>query len=83
MNIDETLTLNQQLENARQRLHDLYKQHGFGHACVLEQAMILDELINQYNRMYQTKKLHHHYVQSETSETTSFVCKNIPLPNPT
>ncbi|WP_431086075.1 Spo0E family sporulation regulatory protein-aspartic acid phosphatase [Paenibacillus sp. 8b26] len=83
MNIDETLTLNQQLESARQRLHDLYKQHGFGHACVLEQAMILDELINQYNRIYQTKKLHHHYVQSETSETTPFVCKNIPLPNPT
>ncbi|KJD47490.1 aspartyl-phosphate phosphatase Spo0E family protein [Paenibacillus terrae] len=83
MNIDETLTLNQQLESARQRLHDLYKQHGFGHARVLEQAMILDELINQYNRMYQTKKLHHHYVQSETSDTTSFVCKNIPPLNPT
>ncbi|KJD47427.1 aspartyl-phosphate phosphatase Spo0E family protein [Paenibacillus sp. 28ISP30-2] len=55
MNTDETL--NQQLEDARQRLHDLYKQYGFGHACVLEQSMFLDELINQYNRMFQTKKL--------------------------
>ncbi|MCC3378989.1 Spo0E family sporulation regulatory protein-aspartic acid phosphatase [Paenibacillus farraposensis] len=52
MNNDENLTLNQQIESARQRLHDLYKQYGFGHACVLEQAMFLDELINQYNRMY-------------------------------
>ncbi|AET58755.1 Spo0E family sporulation regulatory protein-aspartic acid phosphatase [Paenibacillus terrae] len=79
MNNDENLTLNQQIEGARQRLHDLYDQYGFGHACVLEQAMFLDELINQYNRMYNK----HHYVQSETLETTSLVCKNIPLPNPT
>ncbi|MCC3379663.1 aspartyl-phosphate phosphatase Spo0E family protein [Paenibacillus sp. UY79] len=56
MNIDESL--NKQMESARQRLHDLYELYGFGHACVLEQSMILDELINQYNRMYQTKKLH-------------------------
>ncbi|MDN4106438.1 aspartyl-phosphate phosphatase Spo0E family protein [Paenibacillus polymyxa] len=63
MNIDESLT--KQMESARQRLHDLYKQYGgFGHACVLEQSMILDELINQYNRMYQTKELHHN-VQSD------------------
>ncbi|ADM72456.1 hypothetical protein GMA19_04702 [Paenibacillus polymyxa E681] len=58
MNIDESLI--KQLESARQRLHDLYKQYGgFGHSCVLEQSMILDELINQYNRMYQTKELNH------------------------
>lgn len=50
-------TLNQQLESARQRLQDLYEQYGFGHACVLEQSMLLDELINQYNRMFQTMKL--------------------------
>jgi hypothetical protein len=50
-------TLNQQLESARQQLHDLYSQYGFGHACVLEQSMLLDELINQYNRIFQTKKL--------------------------
>ncbi|WP_149096321.1 aspartyl-phosphate phosphatase Spo0E family protein [Paenibacillus terrae] len=54
MNTDETLQ--QQMENARQQLHDLFEQYGFGHACVLEQSMLLDELINQYNRMFQTKK---------------------------
>ncbi|MCC3378401.1 Spo0E family sporulation regulatory protein-aspartic acid phosphatase [Paenibacillus farraposensis] len=56
MNIDESLT--KQMESARQQLHDLYELYGFGHACVLEQSIILDELINQYNHMYQTKKLH-------------------------
>ncbi|MET3211085.1 UNVERIFIED_CONTAM: hypothetical protein ABIC26_004049 [Paenibacillus sp. PvR008] len=54
MNTDETLQ--QQMENARQQLHDLFGQYGFGHACVLEQSMLLDELINQYNRMFQIKK---------------------------
>ncbi|ALP36653.1 hypothetical protein ASL14_11285 [Paenibacillus sp. IHB B 3084] len=54
MNTDETFQ--QQMENARQQLHDLFEQYGFGHACVLEQSMLLDELINQYNRMFQTKK---------------------------
>ncbi|MGW8959694.1 Spo0E family sporulation regulatory protein-aspartic acid phosphatase [Paenibacillus sp. NPDC055715] len=54
MNTDETLQ--QQMENARQQLHDLFEQYGLGHACVLEQSMLLDELINQYNRMFQTKK---------------------------
>ncbi|MFT9371926.1 MAG: aspartyl-phosphate phosphatase Spo0E family protein [Paenibacillus polymyxa] len=70
MNIDESL--NKQMESARQRMHDLYLQYGFGHECVLEQSMILDELINQYNRMYQTKKLHH-YVQSDPQS----LCKTI------
>ncbi|WP_431086002.1 Spo0E family sporulation regulatory protein-aspartic acid phosphatase [Paenibacillus sp. 8b26] len=51
MKTDETL--NQQLENARQRLHDLYDQYGFGHSSVLEQSMLLDELINQHNRIFQ------------------------------
>ncbi|MMZ48185.1 Spo0E like sporulation regulatory protein [compost metagenome] len=56
MSNDETL--NQQLEDARQRLHDLYKQYGgFAHACVLEQSMLLDDLINEYNRKFQTKNL--------------------------
>ncbi|PNQ80121.1 aspartyl-phosphate phosphatase Spo0E family protein [Paenibacillus sp. F4] len=60
MNRYETVTLIQQVENARQQLHDLYEEYGFGHACVLEQSMLLDELINQYNRMFQTKKLPHY-----------------------
>ncbi|APB72298.1 aspartyl-phosphate phosphatase Spo0E family protein [Paenibacillus polymyxa] len=56
----ETVPLIQQMEHARQQLHDLYEEYGFGHACVLEQSMLLDELINQYNRMFQTKKLPHY-----------------------
>lgn len=44
--------LSQQLENVRQRLHDLYTEYGFGHISVLEQSMLLDELINQYNRIF-------------------------------
>lgn len=59
MNRDETLALMQQMEHARQRMHDLYAEYGFGHACVLEQSMLLDELINQYNRMLQTGKQSH------------------------
>ncbi|MEC0180166.1 aspartyl-phosphate phosphatase Spo0E family protein [Paenibacillus peoriae] len=60
MNKDETLALIQQMEHARQHLHDLYAEYGFGHACVLEQSILLDELINQYNRMFQTKKQPHY-----------------------
>lgn len=52
MKTDETVTLNQQMESARELLHDLYEQYGLGHACVLEQSVILDELINQHNRKY-------------------------------
>ncbi|MGW8959690.1 Spo0E family sporulation regulatory protein-aspartic acid phosphatase [Paenibacillus sp. NPDC055715] len=44
------------MENARQQLHDLFGQYGLGHACVLEQSMLLDELINQYNRIFRPKK---------------------------
>jgi enamine deaminase RidA (YjgF/YER057c/UK114 family) len=54
MDTDETLQ--QQMENARQQLHDLFELYGLGHACVLEQSMLLDELINQYNRMFQIQK---------------------------
>ncbi|ALA41003.1 hypothetical protein ABE82_05470 [Paenibacillus peoriae] len=60
MNRYETVPLIQQMEHARQQLHDLYEEYGFGHACVLEQSMLLDELINQYNRLFQTKKLPHY-----------------------
>ncbi|ALP39388.1 hypothetical protein ASL14_26290 (plasmid) [Paenibacillus sp. IHB B 3084] len=55
MNTNETL--NQQMEDARQRLYDLSEQYGFAHASVLEQSMFLDELINQHNRIFQTRKL--------------------------
>ena len=46
-------TLHQQLENARQQLYDLYNQYGFEHTSVLEQSMLLDELTNQYNCIFQ------------------------------
>ncbi|ADO55098.1 MULTISPECIES: aspartyl-phosphate phosphatase Spo0E family protein [Paenibacillus] len=59
MNKDETVTLTQQIEHARQHLLDLYAEYGLGHACVLEQSMLLDELINQFNRMFQTRKQPH------------------------
>lgn len=59
MNKDEKVTLIQQMEHARQHMHDLYAEYGLGHACVLEQSMLLDELINQFNRMFQTRKQPH------------------------
>ncbi|KJD47397.1 aspartyl-phosphate phosphatase Spo0E family protein [Paenibacillus terrae] len=48
-------TLQQRLENNRQRLYDLQAKYGLGHMDVLRQSMVLDELINQYHRMYYTK----------------------------
>ncbi|KJD46392.1 aspartyl-phosphate phosphatase Spo0E family protein [Paenibacillus terrae] len=40
------------VEVARQQLYDLQNKHGFGHASVLKQSMVLDELINQYQYTY-------------------------------
>ncbi|WP_404580983.1 MULTISPECIES: Spo0E family sporulation regulatory protein-aspartic acid phosphatase [unclassified Paenibacillus] len=45
-------TLQQRLENNRQRLYDLQAKYGLSHIDVLRQSMVLDELINQYHRMY-------------------------------
>ncbi|MFK4302027.1 hypothetical protein ABH892_002131 [Paenibacillus sp. RC254] len=45
-------TLQQRLENNRQRLYDLQAKYGLSHIDVLRQSMVLDELINQYNRIY-------------------------------
>ncbi|AET58050.1 hypothetical protein HPL003_06435 [Paenibacillus terrae HPL-003] len=47
--------LQQRLEKNRQRLYDLQAKYGLDHMYVLRQSMVLDELINQYNRMYYTK----------------------------
>ncbi|WP_342428233.1 aspartyl-phosphate phosphatase Spo0E family protein [Paenibacillus sp. FSL L8-0158] len=88
MNRDETETLIQQMEHARQQLHDLYAEHGFGHACVLEQSMLLDELINQYNRMYQTRKQPHHVLDQIINNddvmfspsSPFFLCKTVTSP---
>ncbi|WP_337035804.1 aspartyl-phosphate phosphatase Spo0E family protein [Paenibacillus illinoisensis] len=39
------------IERARNRLHHLTEKHGnFQHPAVIKQSMLLDELINQYNR---------------------------------
>lgn len=39
------------IEVARQKLHFTWQKYGeFGHPKVIEQSIILDELINQYNR---------------------------------
>ncbi|MGF7048461.1 hypothetical protein J2T13_002969 [Paenibacillus sp. DS2015] len=45
------------IETARQQLCDLEQLYGLAHFKVLNQSMMLDELINQYNRAYyaQTK----------------------------
>ncbi|AET58981.1 hypothetical protein HPL003_11110 [Paenibacillus terrae HPL-003] len=51
--------LRQRLEKARQKLYDSQAKYGFDHASVLRQSMILDELINQYNR--------HFYVREKNS----------------
>ncbi|MGW8957590.1 aspartyl-phosphate phosphatase Spo0E family protein [Paenibacillus sp. NPDC055715] len=44
--------LRNRLEKNRQKLYDLQKKYGFDDACVLRQSMLLDELINQYNRTF-------------------------------
>ncbi len=48
-------TLQQRLEKNRQRLYDLQAKYGLEHIYVLRQSMVLDELINQYNRIYYAK----------------------------
>ncbi|WP_068498450.1 aspartyl-phosphate phosphatase Spo0E family protein [Paenibacillus kribbensis] len=48
--------LRQKLEKARQKLYVLQAEHGFGHASVLRQSVILDNLINQYNRHFYIKE---------------------------
>ncbi|WP_068502557.1 aspartyl-phosphate phosphatase Spo0E family protein [Paenibacillus kribbensis] len=42
----------QKLEKARQKLYVLQAKYGFGHASVLRQSVILDNLINQYNHRF-------------------------------
>ncbi|WP_083205374.1 aspartyl-phosphate phosphatase Spo0E family protein [Bacillus sp. FJAT-27264] len=40
-----------QVERAREELHQTQKRYGFfTHPKVIEQSMILDELLNQYQR---------------------------------
>lgn len=46
----------QQLEKARQKLYILQAKHGFNHASVLRQSVIMDNLINQYNHLFYIKE---------------------------
>ncbi|KJD43656.1 aspartyl-phosphate phosphatase Spo0E family protein [Paenibacillus terrae] len=48
--------LRQRLEKARQKLYALQAKHGFSHASVLRQSMIMDKLINQYNHHFYMKE---------------------------
>lgn len=44
--------LKQCIEQARHNLNKLENQLYLGHPAVLHQSMVLDELINEYNRRY-------------------------------
>lgn len=51
----EQESLNSKMENARLELCKLEQRYGLGHFSVLQQSMVLDELINQFNRTYYTQ----------------------------
>lgn len=55
MDTDETLQ--QQMENARQQLHDLFELYGFGHACVLEHLCYWMNLLISTTVCFRSKKL--------------------------
>ncbi|WP_342564192.1 aspartyl-phosphate phosphatase Spo0E family protein [Paenibacillus sp. FSL R7-0345] len=42
--------IKQSIEQARYKLNKLERQLELGHPAVLHQSMVLDELINEYNR---------------------------------
>ncbi|MDT0125029.1 aspartyl-phosphate phosphatase Spo0E family protein [Paenibacillus sp. RRE4] len=46
----ELSILKDQIEQGRQELSRLVDQYGIPNVKVLEQSMVLDELINEYNR---------------------------------
>ncbi|SCY59035.1 Spo0E like sporulation regulatory protein [Paenibacillus polysaccharolyticus] len=46
----ELSILKDQIEQGRQELSRLVDQYGIPNVRVLEQSMVLDELINEYNR---------------------------------
>ncbi|MNE77727.1 Spo0E like sporulation regulatory protein [compost metagenome] len=46
----ESEILKQGIEQARHKLNKLEDQLYLGHPAVLHQSMVLDELINEYNR---------------------------------
>lgn len=44
-------SLQQSIDVARQQLYNLAKHYDLSHPIVLKQSMVLDELINKYNRL--------------------------------
>ncbi|MFM9276625.1 aspartyl-phosphate phosphatase Spo0E family protein [Paenibacillus jiagnxiensis] len=48
----EQVSLSQRIEESRQQLYELEQKYGLSHASVLRQSMVLDELINEYNRKF-------------------------------
>ncbi|MDP4099102.1 aspartyl-phosphate phosphatase Spo0E family protein [Paenibacillus sp. P96] len=44
--------LSRRIEESRQQLYALEQEYGLTHASVLKQSMVLDELINEYNRKF-------------------------------
>jgi hypothetical protein len=51
----EQKSLSQKIEESRQQLYELEQKYGLAHASVLRQSMVLDELINEYNRKFHVR----------------------------
>lgn len=55
--VEKSMLMKVRIERARNRLHTLTEKHrNFQHPAVIKQSMVLDELINQYNRTGEQKK---------------------------
>ncbi|MFB5760944.1 Spo0E family sporulation regulatory protein-aspartic acid phosphatase [Paenibacillus medicaginis] len=51
----EQENLSLKIEQSRQQLYELEQIYGLTHSSVLRQSMVLDELINEYNRKFHTR----------------------------
>ncbi|MCP1137526.1 aspartyl-phosphate phosphatase Spo0E family protein [Paenibacillus polysaccharolyticus] len=50
--MEKSMLIKLRIERARNRLHALTAKHeNFQHPAVIKQSMVLDDLINQYNRI--------------------------------
>jgi hypothetical protein len=49
---NNSIEIQARMERARHKMHLLVQEYGgFEHSKVIKQSMLLDELINQYNRI--------------------------------
>lgn len=56
--VNRNMLVQARIECARNQLHMLAeKHHDLQHPAVLKQSMVLDELINQYNKKGEQKRL--------------------------